>query len=268
MWPVLSLIWPVSGRLYSSSFCGSVDWYLTARHGLLLLEYSIDAYWPLKSIKMDKCFIIRILLGKNDAKYVSSIQSLNIEICKSTCILLEIFFAKRNISPLGKIDVVKSLLLSKFTHLFISLSKPSFLWIRQLTKTLYKFIWGNKIEKISRKNICIGFNFEIMTNIETFIKSLKLIWFRKLFITNSSWISHWLQHYKTNPILTPILQTKSKFHTHFLFEGNIILVCRILRELWDEIFLRIIWTFMVYNNKIKIENKCTFLQAITWERLP
>ena len=88
-------------------------------------------------------------------------------------------WSKRNISPLGKITVVKSLLLSKFTHLFTSLPKPSLQWIQQLTRTLHKFIWGNKIEKISRKTLALDFeNGGLrMTNIETFIKSLKLTWF-------------------------------------------------------------------------------------------
>lgn len=43
-------------------------------------------------------------------------------------------WSKRNISALGKITVVKSLLLSKFTHLFISLPKPSSQWIQQFEK--------------------------------------------------------------------------------------------------------------------------------------
>lgn len=56
---------------------------------------------------------------------------------------------KRNISALGNITVVKSLLLSKFTHLVISLPKPSSQWKQQFQKTLYNFILGNKIDKIS-----------------------------------------------------------------------------------------------------------------------
>lgn len=43
-------------------------------------------------------------------------------------------WSKRNISTLRKITVVKSLLLSKFTHLFISLPKPSSQWIQQFEK--------------------------------------------------------------------------------------------------------------------------------------
>jgi hypothetical protein len=59
--------------------------------------------------------------------------------------------SKRNISPLGKNTVLKSLLLSKFTHLFISLRKPSPQWRQQIIRILHKFVWGSKMEKISRK---------------------------------------------------------------------------------------------------------------------
>lgn len=53
---------------------------------------------------------------------------------------------------------------------------------------LYNFIWGNKIDKISRKTLQL--NYEKggcrMTNVEIFIKSLKLTWIRRLLTTNSS----------------------------------------------------------------------------------
>lgn len=61
-------------------------------------------------------------------------------------------WSKRNISTLGKITVVKSLHLSKFNHLFISLPKPSSQWIQQFEKTLYNFIWGNKMTKYIEKH--------------------------------------------------------------------------------------------------------------------
>lgn len=83
---------------------------------------------------------------------------------------------------------MKSLLLSKFTHFFISLPKPNSQWIQQFEKMLYNFIWGNKIDKISRKTLQL--NYEKggcrMTNVEIFIKSLKLTWIRRLLTTNSS----------------------------------------------------------------------------------
>jgi hypothetical protein len=39
-------------------------------------------------------------------------------------------WSKRNITPLGKIAVVESLLFSKITHLFLSLPRPNALWIK------------------------------------------------------------------------------------------------------------------------------------------
>jgi hypothetical protein len=102
-------------------------------------------------------------------------------------------WSKRNISPLGKMTVVKRL----FLHLFISLPKPSVQWIKQLEKALYKFIWGDKIDKISRKTLQLDFESSgnRMTNIDTFIKSLKLTWIRRIFTTNSNWINIFLGNY-------------------------------------------------------------------------
>ena len=76
-------------------------------------------------------------------------------------------------------------------HLFIALPKPSGQWIKKLEKALYKFIWGNKVDKISRKTLQLDFENggSRMTNICVFIKSLKLTWVRRIFTTNSDWIN-------------------------------------------------------------------------------
>ena len=89
---------------------------------------------------------------------------------------------KRKLSPLGKITVIKSLLLPKLTHLFITLPKPSETWISNLEKTLFRFIWHGKPDKISRKLLQQDFHLGgcRMTHINSFIKSLKLTWFRRL----------------------------------------------------------------------------------------
>ena len=49
-------------------------------------------------------------------------------------------WSKRNISTLGKITVVKSLLIPKITHLLISLPRPDKQMISKLEKILFKFI--------------------------------------------------------------------------------------------------------------------------------
>ena len=62
-------------------------------------------------------------------------------------------WSKRNISPIGKIIIIKSLLLSKLTHLFLSLPRPDASWIKRLETLFFKFIWGGKNDKIARKTM-------------------------------------------------------------------------------------------------------------------
>ena len=96
---------------------------------------------------------------------------------------------KRYISVLGRITVVKTLLLSKLTHLFISLPKPNINLLNQLEKTLYQFVWGGSTDRISRNQLIQDYEDGglRMPRVPTFIKSLKLTWFRRLFTTESSW---------------------------------------------------------------------------------
>lgn len=57
---------------------------------------------------------------------------------------------KKQLTPLGKITVIKSILLPKLTHLFITLPTPSKEWLKQLEKTFFQFFWNGKNDKISR----------------------------------------------------------------------------------------------------------------------
>ena len=95
---------------------------------------------------------------------------------------------RRIISPLGKITVVKSILLPKLTHLFISLPNPSDMKIKELEKMFYKYIWNEKPDRIARKTIVqeYGKGGLKMVCIKTFINSLKLTWIRRILNYNES----------------------------------------------------------------------------------
>ena len=54
---------------------------------------------------------------------------------------------------LGKITVVKTILLSKLTHLFISLQSPSKMFIKVLETMFYNYIWGSKTDRVSRNEL-------------------------------------------------------------------------------------------------------------------
>ena len=55
----------------------------------------------------------------------------------------------RHLSPLGKITVIKTLIASKFTHLFLTIPTPEN-FLKALNKEIFNFLWNSKPEKIDR----------------------------------------------------------------------------------------------------------------------
>ena len=58
----------------------------------------------------------------------------------------------RGLTLLGKITVLKSLVISKIIHKASHLPEA---FIKQLDKLMFKFIWCSKWEKISRSKLCV-----------------------------------------------------------------------------------------------------------------
>jgi len=90
---------------------------------------------------------------------------------------------------LGKITVIKTLLISKITHLFITLPDPPKEFMHSLNILLYEFLWDGKRGKIKKSVVCKsleegGFN---MLNVHDFLTSMKCTWMRKLF-SRASWV--------------------------------------------------------------------------------
>ena len=87
----------------------------------------------------------------------------------------------RHLTPIGKITVIKTLILSNFTHLFMSIPTSNIV-MRDIETMLYKFLWAGKPDRVSRKDICKtnlkgGMK---MINVCNFEKSLKLSWLKRL----------------------------------------------------------------------------------------
>ena len=95
---------------------------------------------------------------------------------------------RRRISPMGKIIVIKSLIISKLTHLLISLPDPSEQFINTLEKELYDYLWDGKNSKIKKSVVCKPFieGGLQMLDIKAFITSLKVSWLKKLRV-DSDW---------------------------------------------------------------------------------
>ena len=60
-------------------------------------------------------------------------------------------WSKRPISPLGRVAILKSLILSKLVHLWILLPDPPDYFVNNLYKACFQFIRNNKQDGISRK---------------------------------------------------------------------------------------------------------------------
>ena len=96
---------------------------------------------------------------------------------------------KRNLTPIGKITVVKSLILPVLNHLFIALPNPSIEIIKDIEDMLYTFIWKSSVNRV-KKDIMQKEYQEgglKMINIHSFILALKSTWIRRLFFNNCKW---------------------------------------------------------------------------------
>ena len=99
--------------------------------------------------------------------------------------LLDIW-KKRNLTPFGKITIIKSIAFPKILHLILNLPDPSPKFIADLEKIFFKFLWNNKPHKI--KSATVKLDYEKgglkMLDINSTICSLKLSWLRRLKVNN------------------------------------------------------------------------------------
>ena len=95
---------------------------------------------------------------------------------------------RRNLTPIGKITVIKTLLISIFNHLFITLPNPSKEFLKTINTLLFDFVWNGK-SKVKNSILVKEYNQGglNMTNIESFIASLKLTWIRRLCLMDGNW---------------------------------------------------------------------------------
>ena len=116
----------------------------------------------------------------------------------------------RNITPIGKIAVLKSLVLSKITHILQSLPSPSEDLIKVMEKMAYNFIWGEKRHEVKKQTLCKDFKDGGLTmlNLREFEKSLETTWLRKLLTTSPEW-EEFALHYKVDRLL----YTDTNYHS-------------------------------------------------------
>ena len=153
-------------------------------------------------------------------------------------------WTKRCITPLGRIAILKSLILSKLTHLWLLLPNPPDDFINKIQKMSYEFVWNNKQDRIARtvvvKHVCEGGLG--LPDIRQYINALKLTWIRKLCNTCCKWKHISLVNF---PILHRLEQIGSNFAEKF----------RNKNKFWTDVFT----AYQKFYDKVKPKND---LQAL------
>ena len=98
-------------------------------------------------------------------------------------------WSKRDLTPFGKITVIKTLIISKIVHLLINLPTATPKVIKELNTLFYRFLWNDKPDKIKRviTNLHYSQGGLNMIDLNKFDQSLKLTWIRRFFSTSSKW---------------------------------------------------------------------------------
>ena len=84
----------------------------------------------------------------------------------------------RKLTLMGKTMLIKQLCLSKFVHLAYTLHLPSDEFFKVIESVLFKFLWGDKRDKIARQTIKnqwtdggLGF-----PDVKLFVETLRVLW--------------------------------------------------------------------------------------------
>ena len=155
----------------------------------------------------------------------------------------------RNLTPIGKITIIKTKILSKFIHLFLSIPITK-CFLEKLNRILFQFLWNKKPDKIKRATICTmyqngGLN---MVNIYNFEKCLKVSWMRRL-QSQSQWC-----------IL--LQETISEFERIFVMgpEWCNFLKQKVSNKFWSDVFQS--WAYV--GKELRINSNSDIMQSCLW----
>ena len=172
----------------------------------------------------------------------------------------------RNLSIEGSIFVIKSLAISKLTHLALVTEIPTST-INLLTKIQMEFIWKGKTPNIKSSTLCNDYDNGGLKNVDVFSKivSLQCSWIKRLFDNN-------FHQWKLIPLylIRQYLGKNFKFHSNLEVSHSIL--CRFPR-FYREVIIRwgkhlsspatlrstVACQFICHNKHIKIGNKSTYL---------
>lgn len=96
----------------------------------------------------------------------------------------------RKLTPIGRLKIIKSLIIPKLNHLILSLPNPDTNSIKKLENDLFHFLWGCNMHKIKKNTIIQGYKYGGLKMIDysAFIPALKSSWIKRLINSNAKWV--------------------------------------------------------------------------------
>ena len=110
----------------------------------------------------------------------------------------------RHLSPYGKIVVLKSIALSKLSHIALVIPTLSKNDLKRIETILFNFLWSNKNAKIAKIDAFKPLNQGglAMVDVKSFWQSLKCTWIRRLLNTDAFWPKILEKNLEQNSITT------------------------------------------------------------------
>ena len=168
---------------------------------------------------------------------------------------------KRSLSPIGKITVIKTLVIPIFNLLFTSLPNPDVKIYETINKTLYDFLWNKnpQIKKtvVIKKYIEGGLN---MINLNAFVNALKSTWIRRLLLNESKWQEIIKIHINLEMLTScnvEYIQDILSILNNQFWKGVLksFLDINYKTEIGEDQILK---SPLFYNRNIKVDRKCVF----------
>ena len=91
-------------------------------------------------------------------------------------------WSRRNLTPIGKITLIKTLMVSKITYLLINLPDPPSKFLADLDNILTRFLWGGKVNRIKKSTTYKAYHEGglKMYNIYSSLSTFKISWLKRL----------------------------------------------------------------------------------------
>ena len=144
-------------------------------------------------------------------------------------------------------------MLSKITHLLITLPTLNTQFIKNLENMFYDFIWCSKTHRVSKNQMIKDYNDSgcRMVHVPSSIKSLKLSWIKRLFNSEATWTHLFFASFKTD------LFKLQLFGNSY---ANLIL-SKYKNEFWNEVLL-ILYDFQNINATLDMNNNDILVSPI------